>query len=459
MSLTVTTKHRTEPGAAALCSASLAGVIGRIVTCVLPSPHATGSPRKHENTSRLAHYVRCLELVVACFRVRRCSRGRASSAAAPRDPFRLDQAAERWVTETQKKLTLDEKIGQLIVPTFESNLSQQRQRHVRIAGAPRARIPRERLPCVWRVAARATGSAESWLRHGDSRSAAVGGVSRQSPAGDVRCPLAEHRRLRDRRRVPAVRRHGVSAADGDGGDRTRRRRAAGAGRGTDHRCRVAGDGDPRELRAGGRCEQQPAQPRDQHAILRRGSGARRRARRRLRSGRARRRDDRDDQAFPRARRHRRRQSYRSAGGDVRPRPARSAGAGAVQARRGAGRRGGHGRAHRAARARSHAVDAGHVQRAGAPPPVARRARIRRPRLHRLDVDGRRGEDAAARRRRRARRSRRRGSRAALAGSDCRVQGREGGDRRWTDQRSAPRRVGGARAARKGVRRPARAARD
>ena len=42
-------------------------------------------------------------------------------AAAPRDPFVLDQAAEQWVTETRKKLTLDEKIGQLIVPTFESN--------------------------------------------------------------------------------------------------------------------------------------------------------------------------------------------------------------------------------------------------------------------------------------------------------------------------------------------------
>ena len=62
-------------------------------------------------------------------------------------------------------------------------------------------------------------------------------------------------------------------------------------------------------------------------------------------------------------------------------------------------------------------------------PAARRARIRRPRLHRLDVDGRGGEDAAARRRRRARRSRRRRSGAALAGSDRRVQGHEGGDGR------------------------------
>jgi len=41
--------------------------------------------------------------------------------AAPRDPFTLDRAAEQWVAQTLKKLTTDEKIGQLIVPTFESN--------------------------------------------------------------------------------------------------------------------------------------------------------------------------------------------------------------------------------------------------------------------------------------------------------------------------------------------------
>jgi beta-N-acetylhexosaminidase len=45
----------------------------------------------------------------------------AGPAAAPRDPFTLDRAAERWVEQTLKKLTADEKIGQLIVPSFESN--------------------------------------------------------------------------------------------------------------------------------------------------------------------------------------------------------------------------------------------------------------------------------------------------------------------------------------------------
>ena len=45
----------------------------------------------------------------------------AALHAAPRDPFTLDRPAERWVEQTLKKLTPDEKIGQLIVPSFESN--------------------------------------------------------------------------------------------------------------------------------------------------------------------------------------------------------------------------------------------------------------------------------------------------------------------------------------------------
>ena len=41
-------------------------------------------------------------------------------SAEPSDPFRLDRDATRWVDDTLKKLTADEKIGQLIVPSFES---------------------------------------------------------------------------------------------------------------------------------------------------------------------------------------------------------------------------------------------------------------------------------------------------------------------------------------------------
>ena len=35
--------------------------------------------------------------------------------------FPLDRAGERWVDQTRKRLTLDEKVGQLIVPSLESN--------------------------------------------------------------------------------------------------------------------------------------------------------------------------------------------------------------------------------------------------------------------------------------------------------------------------------------------------
>jgi beta-glucosidase-like glycosyl hydrolase len=41
--------------------------------------------------------------------------------SAPHDPFTLDRTAERWVEQTLKTLTVDEKVGQLIVPSFESN--------------------------------------------------------------------------------------------------------------------------------------------------------------------------------------------------------------------------------------------------------------------------------------------------------------------------------------------------
>jgi beta-glucosidase-like glycosyl hydrolase len=43
------------------------------------------------------------------------------AVAAPRDPFELDRDAERWVDRTFQQLTVDERIGQLIVPSFESN--------------------------------------------------------------------------------------------------------------------------------------------------------------------------------------------------------------------------------------------------------------------------------------------------------------------------------------------------
>ena len=45
----------------------------------------------------------------------------AAVVAAPRDPFTLDRDAEQWVERTFQELSADEKIGQLIVPSFDSN--------------------------------------------------------------------------------------------------------------------------------------------------------------------------------------------------------------------------------------------------------------------------------------------------------------------------------------------------
>src|SRR5499427_2702614 len=59
----------------------------------------------------------------SCFRAFVVAAGLVSVCgllAAPRDPFTLDRAGERWVDETLRKLTLDEKIGQLIVPSIDS---------------------------------------------------------------------------------------------------------------------------------------------------------------------------------------------------------------------------------------------------------------------------------------------------------------------------------------------------
>ncbi len=45
----------------------------------------------------------------------------SAALTAPRDPFTLDKAGERWVEDTLRRLTPDEKIGQLIVPSLDSN--------------------------------------------------------------------------------------------------------------------------------------------------------------------------------------------------------------------------------------------------------------------------------------------------------------------------------------------------
>src|SRR5260221_3969992 len=50
-----------------------------------------------------------------------CSAAFVAVRAAPPPLFPLDRAGERWVEQTRAKLTLNERIGQLIVPSVESS--------------------------------------------------------------------------------------------------------------------------------------------------------------------------------------------------------------------------------------------------------------------------------------------------------------------------------------------------
>jgi beta-N-acetylhexosaminidase len=45
----------------------------------------------------------------------------ALPAQAPRDPQALDKAGEKWVQDTFKKMSVDEKVGQLLVSSFQTN--------------------------------------------------------------------------------------------------------------------------------------------------------------------------------------------------------------------------------------------------------------------------------------------------------------------------------------------------
>ena len=162
--------------------------------------------------------------------------------AAPRDPFTLDRAAERWVEQTMKKLTADEKIGQLIVPSFESNfLSTDSDTFDTLT-----RLVRDYhvggFHVFGAIDAGAVGAAESRLRDGHPRPAVFRRVSHQPAAGAVGGAAAEHGRLRDRRRLPHLRRDPVPAADGDGRDLAGwwPRPAPRARGSADHRRRIAG---------------------------------------------------------------------------------------------------------------------------------------------------------------------------------------------------------------------------
>ena len=258
-------------------------------------------------------------------RRRGCRRvGARCSSAAPRDPFTLDRAAERWVERDAEEADARREDRPADRPVVRVELPQHRQRHVRRADAPR---PRLSTSAAFTCSAHRSRRRPVLLNPGygtvDPRPAVLGRLPHQPAAGAVDGAAAEHRRLRDRRRLPDLRRARVSAADGDGRDR-------------------ASDDDLRLVREEARItgvearalgvhvnfapvadvNNNPRNPVINTRSYGEDPGAGRRAGRRLHRRRARRRHDRDDQAFSRARRHRRRQPSRPAGDHVRPRAAR-----------------------------------------------------------------------------------------------------------------------------------------
>ncbi len=373
VSLTVMTKQPTDRGACALCSTWLhsAVIVARDACYDPPMRWLDGASSARCACSRSAWPLVLLS----------SSRAATVCAGAARIRFPLDAPADalgRADAEDADARREDRPAHRSVVRV---QLPEHRQRHVRRAGAARARLPRRRLSRVRRRRAGAVRAAELRLRHGDSRPAVLRRVADQPAAGDVDGAAAEHGRLRDRRRLPHLRRDHVSAADGDGRD-------------------AAGDDDVRLVREEARITGVEARAlgvqvnfapvadvnnNPRNPVINTRSYGEDPARvaalvARVRRRRARRRHDRDDQAFSRARRHRRRQPPRPAG------RSRSIARGSTRsscvpfrARHRQRRAGGDGGAHRAAGARSGAVDAGDVQPADSRRSAAARAGVRRPR--------------------------------------------------------------------------------
>ena len=157
-------------------------------------------------------------------------------------------------------MTLDDKVGQLLVSSFAVDIPEHRLARVRRAGARRSHEYRiGGFHVFGGSGAGARRAARRELRHRHARPAARGRVAPQPAAGDRRRTRCSTRadfetgagfRLEGRDRVSAQ--HGVR--------RGRRREARLRGR-PDHRRRVARDRRPGELRAGRRRQQQPAQSR------------------------------------------------------------------------------------------------------------------------------------------------------------------------------------------------------
>ena len=100
-------------------------------------------------------------------------------------PETLDKVAAQWVEDTFKKMTLDDKVGQLVVSSLNSTYLAS---DTETFDAPRRegqRAAARRLPRVRRRRADPERAAQQQLRHRDARAAARGGVAAESAADAV----------------------------------------------------------------------------------------------------------------------------------------------------------------------------------------------------------------------------------------------------------------------------------
>ena len=129
---------------------------------------------------------------------------------AGQDNGGLDAAAQRWVDDTLRRLTLDEKIGQLVVSSFRAAyVSSDSETYDDLA----ARVGDQRVGGLIMFGARTPQPdvpAQSELFAQQPRQAARRRVAHQPAAGRRRRAAAHRGRLRDGGRLPAGGRHRVS---------------------------------------------------------------------------------------------------------------------------------------------------------------------------------------------------------------------------------------------------------
>ena len=248
------------------------------------------------------------------------SRGPGGCRRPPGPADDLDPAARRWVEETLDGLSVDGKVGQLVTPTFRSSLHEQRQRRLRRPPGAGAGAPRRRRARVRRAA---SARPDVLLNPTYSRTtlgqplAAASLLNRLQAAAEI--PLLVTADFETGVGFRMAGRHQLPPRDGL---RRRGRSPPGLRGRPHHRGRGAGHRCPRELRPGGRRQQQPPQPGDQHTVVRRGPDHGWPAGRGVRRGVGGGRHDRRRQALSGARRHGRRLAPRAAGHPPPPRATR-----------------------------------------------------------------------------------------------------------------------------------------